>query len=238
MSEFNEVLNIAENDVVGIGVKFGDLINKELVLGMPAYVCEHGTLSDGHEHITPAARYYQAIKEMYYVSNAIIENKALALDAQANLIDAEEELTLATKESEKLRAQSKILKAKQGLIKALVGAKDSLRQLNAFNKVRLQLEAEVKAKYPEGIEQAQPDIWKSVAEYRSLLRLNGHNVNLTHIPLEQKEKAKLGMITKNRDLCAWYVTENIQKINEQYDGNVDKFLDQTVFQSLESKGVE
>jgi len=164
--DYNKVLELLNDDKIELAKSFKDQINKKLALGMTKYVCKNGTLSDGHEKITDAQRYFQSIKEMYYYSIELENQRVLAMEAQADLMDAEELINVAKKPSQKLRAEAKLLKAKTALTNCLVNIEDKKRCLSAFNEVREELKEKVESQYPEGIEQAEEDNWKAVARYR------------------------------------------------------------------------
>lgn len=222
--EYEKILEFTENDTVKLAQTFKDEIGRSMSLGMTAYQCEFGTLSDGHEKITPSQRYYQAVKEMWYIGNSISDYKASAMEFQADLIEAEEELKNGFELHEKLRAEAKVLRAKTKLSQALVHIQDSMRCLKAFDKVRRELKESVEAQYPEGIEQSELDNWTAVAEYRSSLRQFGQNVNLTHIPLPQDVKAKVGMDNNAPDMAAWLLVDKKKEIMEKTRGDFKAYL--------------
>ena len=204
--EFDQITKITSDGIVTAGEALKELINKELCLGMTRYVCRNGTLSDGHECLTDADRYYQAIRECYHISMSIKSQKAVALEAQADLLDAQDMQTGGR--AAELRKEAAIMKAKDRLVGALVSSEDLLRQLDEFNKVRLELQEKVRAQYPEGIEQSQPDRFIAMAKYRHFKRSVGYPENLTHVPLDKNVKAKLGIEIGNGELQAWmYATE-------------------------------
>ena len=192
--EYQKVLELAASEQVELASSFKSLLHKELVLGQTRYVCRYGTLSDGHERITDAQRYYGAIKEMYSLSGNIRLCKANAILAQADLLDAKEDENKATKESDKLRAQGKALHAQEKLLSALVTIEDQLRQIDEYDRVRKELMPIVTKQYPLGIEQAEPDNWKAVYEYRMFKEQTPGMARerTDNIPLDPVSKAKLG----------------------------------------------
>lgn len=196
--EYEKILEIADSGNVELALSFKEEINKKLALGMTRYVCRYGTLSDGHEKLTEAQKYFQAIKEMWSLGTSMSFQKVSAMKAQADLLDAEESLEKAEKKSDKLRAEAKILEAKNALTISLVNIQDLERQLDEFNKVRLELAPIVEAMYPEGIEQAEEDSWKAVFEYRAM---KGDGT-VQNIPLEPHTKAKLGVKYGNMQAIA------------------------------------
>lgn len=194
MNEFNRLLELTDSEVVELGSSFKDLLHKELVLGQTRYVCRFGSLSDGHEKITPAQRYYQAIKEMYYLCSNIRTQKALAMEAQAELLDAVAEHDKLKQDngttSQLLRSDAKILRAKEKLMSALVTVEDQMRMVDEYNRIRLELRDQVRSQYPAGIEQAEYDNWKAVFEYRVK---SGVPQRFDNVPLDATTKAELGL---------------------------------------------
>ena len=221
---FEKILELADNEKVKLAQSFKDEINKRLHLGMSAYVCKYGTLSDGHDKITDAQRYFQSYKEMYNYSNSIENNKVIAMAAQADLVDAEDELSSALKASDKLRAESKILKAKIILTNALVTIEDLTRQLNAFDEVRLELMDKIETLYPNGIEQAEEDSFTAVAKYKMLRKRFGYTESLHHLPLKKELKAKLGLENNAPEMAAWMSISEPEKFELMLSEN-NKALD-------------
>lgn len=226
MTEFNKILKLAADERVELAESFKETIGKELVLGMTRYVCRYGTLSDGHEKITDAQRYYQAIKQMWSLQEGLNMAKANAMLAEADLRDAESELEKAEKDTDKLRAEAKIILAKQRLMTLLVSFEDGIRQLDEFNKVRLELMPIVRAKYPEGIEQAEPDNWRAVAEYRMLKQKTpGLGAErLDNVPMSPEAKLKFGSVHGRLDAIAPALIRNKELIENKYNGNADLFI--------------
>ena len=222
--ELDKILEITQSDEVKLSHEFKDLLNKKMNLGMTDYMIEHGSLSDSFDKISKASRYYQCYREQYILANAISLQEEQAMEAQADLIDAETDLLSAKGIAEKLRAESKIKKYKRVLASALVQGQDLVRQLKAFNKVRLKLMPEIEAKYPEGINQADEDMWVAVAEYKTMLRAMGIKQEVNNIPLSQSKKAEIGITTGNPDMAAWYVVENKDALLKIYNGDIMKML--------------
>jgi hypothetical protein len=214
MNEYEKILELTDDSRVELATPFRDMIGKQFCLGMTKYVAQNGTLSDGHEIITDADRYFQANKEIYVLRNSMLEYRVLAMRAQADLLDAKHRRELATKQSEELRADADILSAQNRLFTALVSVEDSKRVYDAFVEVRNELAPKVMAQYPDGIEQAQEDIYLARAKYRHLKRNMGYPENLTHIPLEKETKAKLGLDLQSPDLCAWAIVSDNAKMAE------------------------
>lgn len=215
METFDKILSLASDEKVELGSSFKELMHKELCLGMTRYVCRYGTLGDGFEVVTDAQRYYQAIKEMWTRAGTIEELKAKAMEAQADLIDADLELIDCQYRPTRLRVEAKKIRALSALTSALVQTEDTLRQLDEFNKVRLELKEKVQTKYPEGIEQAEPDHWRAVARYRALKETPGMARELmTNIPMPLEEKARLGMEYKRPDMIAPLIIEDERKAKE------------------------
>lgn len=201
--DYDRILELASDNKVKLAQDFKKDIGKWLALGMTRHQCINGTLSDGHENILDVQRYRQAIKEMYYIGNEIESQKINAMEAQADLMDAEDFLKSAEKPSDKMRGEAKVLRAKARLTNCLVSIEDSTRCLNAFNSVRVELKDSVETRYPEGLEQAEPDIWKAVANYRVLRSKVGHREMVQHVPLDPETKAKLGMESNTPELAFW-----------------------------------
>lgn len=212
MDIFKQIEGLTSDSRVELGQSMKELLNKELCLGMTRYVCRNGTLSDGHEKITPAQRYFQSIKEIWSISGSIKSTYSDSLIAQADLLDAKNmhEKT----ESERLRKKAAELKANDKLLSCLVMIEDQMRQLDEFNKVRLELQEEVRAKYPLGIEQAEKDGWAAVAKYRHLKRSIGYPEQMTHVPLDMETKARLGIEIGSPDLQLWMMTTDDKKLAE------------------------
>lgn len=203
MDIFKEIEKLTDSDTVELAQSFKDEINKKLVLGHSRHVVRYGVLSDGHECITDAQKYFQAIREMWGYSNSIKQEKVRAMRAHADLIDAQEAQKKAKKRSEKIRAEADLLEAHTALTNALVYINDLSRQLDEFNKVRQELEASVMAKYPGGVEQAELDNWKAVYDYRMIKdRASGHSERVDNIPLPAEVKAELGYYTGRFDAIA------------------------------------
>lgn len=216
MQDFDKILTLTADEKVELGRSFKELLNKELMLGMSRYQCRYGTLSDGHERITDAQRYYAAVKEMWVRACAVAEFKAEALEAQAELLDAQEHKDRCnqyTKQSDKYRADARLMKAQNRLRGILVNIEDTMRQLDEFNRVRLELQDTVRAKYPEGIEQAELDNWKAVAQYRAFLENStGQPQMLRHVPLPTEEKAALGVAFGKPELAAWQAVADSKQL--------------------------
>lgn len=238
-TEYEKLLELTECDEPKLTAEFRALLHKELALGMTRFVCRHGTLSEGFDKVTPSQKYYQAVKEAYGRSNELRRIRANAKKAQADLIDAQEELNFADTEAKQLRAEAAVELAQLSLFELLVTAEDTARQLDEFNKIRLELQDQVRAQYPEGIEQAEPDNWKVVAELRSLKAQSlGTREDLTVIPLPSAEKAKFGLQIGHPEMAVSYTLENKEEISSLYQGNVQRFLEKKTgfnLQGLERK---
>lgn len=211
METFDKILALTKDEKVELGSSFKELMHKELCLGMTRYVCRYGTLGDGHEILTDAQKYYQANKELWVRSCAMKELEAKAMEAQADLIDSDIEIQSSNNRTSELRAQAKKIRAENSLVSALVQAEDTLRQMDEFNRVRLELQEKVRAQYPEGIEQAEPDHWRAVARYRFL---KGNQEQMSNIPMPVEEKAKLGVSYKRQDMFAPLIIEDERKAKE------------------------
>lgn len=192
--EFKRIFEITSDQKIGLADELKQLLHTELCMGMTRFVCRYGTLGDGFEKLTDAQKYYQAVKEVYVRSCELKRSRANAKRAYAEYIEAKAELAQADNEIKRLKAESKVELAELSALELLVHAEDTLRQMDEFNKVRLELQDSVRAQYPEGIEQAEPDSWKAVMEYRlSKLGMPGENYNFSSIPLPLEEKQKIGL---------------------------------------------
>lgn len=193
--EFPKKLFEVTNDIrVDLADDMKELLNKELCMGMTRFVCRHGTLGDGFEKLTDAQKYYQAIKETYVRACELRRTKANAKKFYADFIEAKQEIELAKGEVAQLRAESKLELAELSAFELLVHAEDTLRQLDEFNKVRLELQDTVRAQYPGGIEESESDSWTAVMQYRlSKMGAPGETTNISSIPLPLHEKQKIGL---------------------------------------------
>lgn len=192
VDDYGQVLELLEDERVQYGVELPTQLHKKLCLGQTRYVCRYGTLGDGHEHFTPARRYFQSIREIYYLANAIKDYRCVVMDARADQLEAEQ-LPEGT-EVQHLRKTAAVLRAKNKLTSALVTIQDSMRMLDEYDKVRQELEPEIEAKYPDGIEQAEPDNWRAIFDYRMIKgRTPGlAPAELSSIPMPLEQKAALG----------------------------------------------
>ena len=204
MELYSKILKISE-DSVELNSEVKELLHKELCLGMTNYVVNNGTLADGCDNITDSQKYYTSIKMCYTLSSAMKTNKFLVMEAYADFLQAKEDQELAQKEHEKIRAEARLLRAISTMENLLVNVEDQKRQLDAFNKARLSLKDSVRAQYPEGIEQAEPDNWMAVARYKHLRKKMGKNEVLHHIPLPIDIKAKLGIELEEPEFMAWKI---------------------------------
>lgn len=204
MSDYQSLISLIEDERVKFGINLPKELHKTLVLGQTRWVCRHGTLSDGHEKLTSSQRYYQAIKEIYYLANNIQMQKVQAMRAQAALIEAETAMKKAATERDKLLTEADYLEAKTRLTSALVTVQDQLRMLDEYNQIRIELKDEVEAKYPHGIEQAEKDNWEAVAKYRLLKEKTPGlaRERLDNIPLDPVTKAEIGNTYNRLDATA------------------------------------
>lgn len=211
MTEITKIDELTQSELVKTAEEFRIRLHKDLCLGQTRYVCRYGTLSDGHEKLTPAQRYYQAIREMYHLAQSIKNNQLDARLAEADLIEAQEKMLEHLSAAEKIRTQVAIDRAQLKLQNSLTHAEDLMRQLDEFNNVRLELKTEVEAKYPNGIEQAEPDNWAAVARYRYL---KGNVDRMDNIPMSPEKKAELGFEYKRQDMIAPLIVGNEPKARE------------------------
>lgn len=213
MNEFEKIVEISESNEVKLAGKFRDLLHTELMFGMSSYVCKHGALGDGFENITPAKRYYNAIRESFTRYEAIAELQCKAMECQAELMDAEAhsksvDRAWFRKKQKRLIADARLRRAKMRLATTLAMTEDNKRQLTAFLEVVNELQAQVRAQYPKGIEQAEPDNWKAVAQFRSAMQaIKGKDQHLEHLPIPMDDKAKLALELQEPALAAWYAID-------------------------------
>jgi len=214
MDEFKKLVELADSPEIKLSQDFKNLLHTHLVLGQTRHVCRHGTLSEGHDKITPAQRYYQAMKEMYYLSGAIQDFKAAGMEAQADLLDAEGELKYLLADEENrtadiLRAEAKLLRAQRAIVDNLVSVEDRMRMVDEYNKVRLELKDYVESKYPEGIEQAEMDNWTAVHKWKALRqKATGTIERVTNICLPPEVKALEGIKMGKLDSAAALLAAN------------------------------
>lgn len=224
MDFYLEIEKISNDEKVTLGKKMSELLNKELCLGMTRYQVRNGSLSEGHEKITDAQRYYQCIREMYYLSSSIRDSKANSMIAQADLLDAKKEYEIAIEHSQKLRAEAKILRAEEKLFCNLVQMQDSMRILDEFTKVYYELKPIIDKKYPNGIEQSEPDNWEAVLKYR-IAKNKMHDSNFVcHVPMDKYKKAKIGLNYGAPEAAIWLATSDEEKISTEYKGDIKKYL--------------
>lgn len=216
MNDFDKILEIANENAVSLSHELRNQLHKEMALGMTRFVCRHGTLSDSFDKLTESQIYYQANKEAYIRANELRRLRANAKKANAELLEAKEDLRKAVTEIEKLKAQARLELAELNLFELLVTAEDTARQLDEFNKIRGELRESVRSAYPEGIEQAELDNWRAVAEYKAFLKQVGcASGPLNSLPLPSDEKAKIGVVSNNPEMAAWYLVQNKAKLKGQ-----------------------
>ncbi len=216
MSDYETLVNLIGDERIDAGLAQNKDIGFKFALGMTRYVWRYGCLSDGHERITDAQRYFAANRELYSVSNSLEDQRFNAMIAKADLLDAETKLSAAVTESDKLRAAAAIGSAKSHIRRALDNCQDLLRGLDELCKIKNELEPSVMAQYPDGIEQAEPDNWEAVARYR----LEKEKVpgmarqQLDSVPMPPERKALLGYATGRMDCIAPLMISNEQKCRE------------------------
>lgn len=226
MKHFHDIMEITKSGVPELSDEFKKLINKELALGMTDFVCEHGTLSEGFDKITDSQKYYQAVKESYVRKCELVRIKCSAKKAYADFLDATEKLKTAKNDAEALRFQAELELAELGVFELNVQAADTERQLKAFERIKAKLGPDVKATYPDGIESAELDNWRVVAEFKALKQSStGKLEDLTVIPLPLDEKAKLGMQLAHGEMAIAEVLRNKKTIEIAFGGDTKKFLD-------------
>ncbi len=230
IKEFEKIVQITSDSKVELAQSFKDLMHKKLQLGQSRFVCRHGTLSEGHDKLLDSQRYFQAIKESFYLSINMLLQRAVGMEAYADLLEAEQELlgesVQLTREADqihRLRIEARILKAKQKMLSALTTVEDQERQLDEYMKIEAELRDQVDAKYPGGIEEAERDHWRAIAEYRARNRALGIPEQTKNIPLSPEDKAELGYRTGNNDMTTWYLLRNKDALLES-GGDIKAFL--------------
>lgn len=217
MKDFDRLIELANSKEVAEGVGLPEIqLHKWLVLGQTDYLCEHGTLSDGHEKFTPAQKYAQSLRELYNISLSVKQYEASAMIAKADFIDGEAILAAAGTDSEKLRAKAQILKAQTALLSSLVQVEDATRMLRFYSRASAVLKPIVEQQYPGGIETAEQDNWEAVALYRlekektpGLAR-----ERLDHLPLPPERKAVIGYASGRHDAIAPLMIVNPARCEE------------------------
>ena len=202
MTDYEKLLTLIDDERVNAGLSSNKDLGFKFTIGQTRYVWEHGTLGEGHEHLTPAQRYFQANREIYHISNNIEEQRFAAMEAKADMLEAEKALDGAITEPDKLKASAKLGRAKAKLRRALDNTQDAMRGLDTLARISQTLEPEVLSQYPNGIEQAEPDHWRAVFKYRALKSRMGVMTHLDSIPLPLPEKAQLGAATGRPDASA------------------------------------
>lgn len=214
--DFNKLFQITDDTKLTLSDEMKELLNKELCLGMTRWVCRHGTLGDGFEKLTDAQKYYQAVKEVWTRANELKRVRANAKKSYADFLEAKAKLEKAQTEIEILRATAEVELSELSALELLAHAEDVLRQLDEFNNVRLELQERVRAQYPGGIEQAEPDSWRTVMKYRLLKTgVPGALNDTTSVPLPFEEKFRIATEIKDRpDLAAPLLLSNLEKAQE------------------------
>lgn len=202
--DFKKLFELTSDTRIELGDEIRNLLNTELCLGMTRWVCRYGTLGEGFEKLTDSQKYYQAIRETYGRAIELRKTRANAKKAYAEFLEAQDELKKAQTEIEKLKAESKLEMAEIHAFDLLVHVEDTLRQLDEFNKIRLELQDSVRAQYPQGIEQAEHDNWSAVMKYRIVKAMNPGNgpQDFASVPLPLKDKFEIGQELNRSDLTA------------------------------------
>jgi hypothetical protein len=226
MNDYEQILSLIDDERVKAGLSTNKDLGTKFTLGQTRFMWRHGTLSDGHEKITDAQRYYQANKEIYVLSGSIEEQRYRAMAVKADQIDAQEALERAKTQSETLRAQSALGSATSALRRCLDTIQDQLRGLHELCMIKDELEPKVMAKYPQGIEQAEPDNWKAVAEYRLIKeRLPGMaRADIAAVPMDPITKAQLGRHYNRIDAIAPLLVNNSELLRELGANTADEAI--------------
>ena len=211
MSDYDTLVGLINDERIDAGLATNKDLGVKFCLSMTRYAWRYGTLSEGHERITDAQRYFAANREIYSISNGLEEQRFAAMTAKADLLEAEAMPTET--EVQKLRAAAAIGQAKARIRRALDNCQDALRGLDEMCRVKNELEAAVMAKYPQGIEQAEPDNWRAIAEYRIAKQLPGQApYPLDSIPMPAEHKARLGAHYGRPDAMAALAIANSQAL--------------------------
>jgi hypothetical protein len=193
--KFKKLFEVTSDTKISLSEDLKQLLNKELCLGMTRWVCRHGTLGDGFEKLTSAQKYYQSLKETYTRAVELRRTRAKVKEAYADFLEASKSKLAAEESGDeilKIRSEAKLELAEITAGDLLVHAEDTLRQLDEFNKIRLELQDSVRAEYPNGIEQAEPDNWRAVLEYRAAKAMSGAGPqDLAAVPLPIENKMQI-----------------------------------------------
>lgn len=208
MDFLETITEIKDRPNVQEGLNLLEEVNKKLVLGQTKYMCKHGTLSDGHDYYSNAQRYFQAIREAYRVSTNIHESYCAAMEAQANRIDAQEAWNVAKTPQECLRAEAKFKRAEAQLKELTLNVQNRIKMLEAYQEVIHELGPEMDERYPEGIEQAQEDLWSDLFVGKML---KDPKARIDNIPLDPVTKAKLGLKWNRWDSAAQLVVQKLER---------------------------
>lgn len=225
-SDFDKIIQLTSSKEIQDGADLPKVyLHKWLCLGQTEYVCANGTLGDGFEKLTDSQKYAQAIKELYSVSVSIKSNQAQAKRAKADLIDAVDLIESATKSSDKLRAEASKEEAETRLYTLLVSIEDQMRQAKVYHRCISVLGPSVEAQYPGGIEQAEPDNWATVFQYRMQKgRVPGlATPQIDNIPLDTATKAALGYQYGRLDAIAPLAIANprdCHKLEQSFNQNL------------------
>lgn len=226
MSNFDDLFKVTSSSNIELAQELKQLLNTELAVGMTRWVCRYGTLGDGFEKLTDAQKYYQSLREVYTRSIELKKIKARAKLAYASFLEAREQLEKAGGEIATLKAESAVEMAETAALELLITAEDTTRQLDEFNKVRLELQDSVRTKYPGGIEQAERDTWIAVAQYRVMNHQLMGGSDLKTIPLSFEDKFKIGKDLENRsDMITplWIGnTAKASELNQEYDKLIEQ----------------
>lgn len=224
MKSFESILKKADDSSVELTDEIKKLLGTELQFGMSNYVCQNGTLSDGFEKITPAQRYYQAVKECWTYGNSLQDTKATALQLQTKLkIDIILDKLFGWLPVFGFYFQGKKMQSTRSMAGLLMEIEDKTRVLNAFNEARLKLMPEVRSKY-KSIEEAEPDNWEAVLKFRISRQKLGKQEFLNHVPGTAEEKALIGVAYNAPEAAMWLAIEKEKEI-DKFNGDMIKYLE-------------
>jgi hypothetical protein len=218
MKDIEQLNKLIEDDKVKYGINLPKDLGKKFVLGHTKYAVRYGILSDGHEKITDAQRYFQANKEMYVRACSIVQHRANAMQYQADYLDAIE--MPENTESERLRKEAKLLVSKNAVTRSLVEVQGLMSELEELDSVRRELEPIVMTRYPEGIEQAELDNWVAIAKYR---QIKGEK-RRDNLILPPEVKAELGIYMNNPEMFAPLMVNKEEEIRSLPSGSINEFL--------------
>lgn len=222
MLDYDKIIQLTSSEEVKKGYELPKIqLHKWLVLGQTRYLCENGTLSDGHDKFTDAQKYAQALKEYYFLALNIKTQRAQAKIAMADYIEAEEAIKTSSSPATRLRYEGKKEIAETQLASCLTTVEDQMRMLHFYIEKCNELGPKVEQQYPNGIEQAEMDNWIAVAKYRNIVK---DPQGMKNLPLPVEVKAQLGISMDRLDMIAPLMIEKENDIRKLPTGSVNEYL--------------